>query len=126
VPDVVRETHSIIATYFPALDERSRSTVERLIDVVVDVLPDTENARKWGRLTFTRNGDWHHWLCAIATSKKSVKLVVHKGALLADPLGVFEGEGRYLRAIAFASPEGVDADVLAPILREAAARQTDM
>jgi hypothetical protein len=126
VPHVVRETDTIIATYFPRLDERARSTVELLVDVVVDVLPDAEHARKWGRLTFTRHGDWHHWLCAVAAGKKSVKLVVHKGALLADPLGVLEGEGRYLRALTFASPEDVDAEVVASILREAAARQTDM
>src|SRR5688572_29406331 len=85
VPQLVRETHRIIATYLQELDERSRPTVERLIDVVIDVLPDTEHGRRWGRLTFTRNEDWHHWLCAIAPTSKGVKLLVHKGALLADP-----------------------------------------
>jgi hypothetical protein len=123
---VVGKSHVIIATYFSGLDERSHAIVERLIDVVVDVLPDAEHARKWGRLTFTRNGDWHHWLCAIAPAGKAVKLFVHKGALLADPRGVLEGEGRYVRAIRFTTPEEVDADVIAPILRDAAARQTEM
>jgi hypothetical protein len=122
----MRTTHSLTATYFPGLDERSRPTVERLIDVVVDVLPDAQHERKWGRLTFTRNEDWHHWLCAIAPTGKGAKLLVHKGALVADPHGVLQGEGRYLRGIAFASPEDVDADVVAPILREASARQTEM
>jgi hypothetical protein len=51
---------------------------------------------------------------------------MHKGALLADPHGVMSGEGRYSRAIPLSSPEQVDADLLAPILREAAARQTEM
>jgi hypothetical protein len=37
-----------------------------------------------------------------------------------------DGDGRYSRAITFRSPEQVDADVLAPILRKAAARQTEM
>jgi hypothetical protein len=59
-------------------------------------------------------------------TKNALKLVIHKGALLADPRGVMEGEGRYSRAIAVRSPEEIDADVLAPILREAAARQTEM
>jgi hypothetical protein len=122
----VRETERLIATCLPALDERSRPTVERLIDVVVDVLPDTDHRRKWGRLTFTQNSDWHHWLCAIAPTKTAVKLLVHKGALLADPRGVLEDEGRYLRAISFTSPQDVDADVVAAILLEAAARQTEM
>jgi hypothetical protein len=125
-PHVMPEPQAIIATYFPALDERSRATAERLIGVLVDVLPDAEHAWKWGRLTFTRNGDWHHWLCAVAPTGKAVKLLVHKGALLTDPRGVLEGDGRYLRAVVLTSPDDVDADVIAPILREAAARQTDM
>jgi hypothetical protein len=115
-----------MATYFEGLDERSRPTVERLIDVIVDVLPHVEHGLKWGRLTFTQNEDWHHWLCAVAPTGKGAKLLIHKGALLADPHRVLEGEGRYLRAIAFAAPEHVDADVVGPILREAAARQTEM
>jgi hypothetical protein len=122
----VSEAPEIIATYFPALDERSRSTVECLIDLVFDVLPDAQHERKWGQLTFTREGDWHHWICAISATRRAVKLTIHKGALLADPRGVMEGEGRYSRAIPFRSPEQIDADVVAPILRQAAARQRDM
>jgi hypothetical protein len=94
--------------------------------LILDVLPDAQQERKWGRLTFTREADWHHWICAISPTKSAIKLVIHKGALLADPRGVMEGEGRYTRAIAVRSPEQIDADVLAPILREAAARQTEM
>jgi hypothetical protein len=122
----VGQAQKIVATHLPELDERSRAIVERLIGLILDVLPDAQHERKWGRLTFTREGDWHHWICAISYTKNAVKLVIHKGALLADPRGVMEGEGRYSRAIAFRSPEQIDADVLAPIVREAAARQTDM
>jgi hypothetical protein len=119
------EPQNIVAAHFPGLNERSRPTVERLIELVLDVLPDAQYEQKWGRLTFTREGDWHHWICAISVSK-AVKLVVHKGALLADPRGVMEGEGRYSRAIPFRSAEDIDADVVAPILREAVIRQADM
>ena len=122
----MRETDRILTAYFQELDDRLRPTATRLIDVIVEGLPDAEHARKWGRLTFTRNGDWHHWLCAVAPGRKVVRLLVHKGALLADPRGVLEGDGRYLRAITFCSPDDVDADVVAPLLRQAAARQTEM
>jgi hypothetical protein len=100
--------------------------VERLIDLVLDVLPDAQHERKWGQLTFTREADWHQWICATSPTKEAVKLVIDKGALLADPRGVMDGEGRYSRAIRFRSPEQIDADVVAPILLEAAARQTEM
>jgi hypothetical protein len=122
----VGETQKIAAMHLPELDPQARATVERVIDLVLDVLPDAQHERKWGRLTFTRAGNWHHWICAIGFSKSSVKLVIHKGALLADPHGLMEGEGRYSRTIALRSPAQIDADVLAPILREAAARQTKM
>ena len=115
-----------IETYLPGLDDQWRSTVERLIEVLLGVLPDAELGRKWGQLTFTREGDWHHWIGAISPTKKAVKLVIHKGALLADPRGTMEGNGRYTRSIPFQAPEEIDMDVLAPILLEAAARQTEM
>jgi hypothetical protein len=120
------EHREIIATHLPELDERSRSTVERLLEVIFDALPDAQYERKWGQLTFTREADWHHWICAISPTKKAVKLVIHKGALLADPRGVMKGRGRYSRAILFGAPDEVDSDVVVAILREAAARQTAM
>jgi hypothetical protein len=122
----VRGHQEIIAREFPGLEERWRPTVEGLMEVVFDVLPDAQHGRKWGQLTFTREGDWHHWICAITATKSAVKLVIHKGALLADAHGVMEGRGRYSRSIPFRSPDEIDADVVAPILREAAARQTEM
>jgi hypothetical protein len=122
----VTQPPEIVARHLPQLDERSRATVERLIELILHVLPDAQHERKSSRLTFTRTGDWHHWICALSSTKNVIKLVIHKGALLDDPRGVMEGDGRYSRAIAFRSPEEIDADVLAPILREAAARQTEM
>jgi hypothetical protein len=124
-PDV-GEHEEIIATALPGLDERWRPTVDALIGLVFGVLPDAEHARKWGQLTFTREGDWHHWICAITATRSAVKLVIHKGALLADPQGIMEGQGRYSRSIAFRSQDEIDAAVVAPILREAAARRTEM
>lgn len=123
---LVSDQREIIAAHLPELDERWRATVERLIEVVFEALPDADHKRKWGQLTFTREGDWHHWICAISPTRKAVRLVIHKGALLADPRGVMIGEGRYSRAIPFREPEEIDADVVTPILREAAARQTAM
>jgi hypothetical protein len=122
----VGQAEKIAATHLPELDPQSRTAAELLIDLILDVVPDAQHERKWGRLTFTRAGNWHHWICAISSSKRSVQLVLHKGALLADPHRLMEGDGRYSRTILFRPPEQIDPDVLAPILREAAARQTEM
>jgi len=86
---------------------------------------DVAEAVKWGRLTFTVNGNWHHWLCAIAVTRRAVRLVFHKGSLLDDPAGLLQGQGRYVREIlhdrAAADPEAVTA-----LVRQAIAHQTDM
>jgi hypothetical protein len=117
---------TIVDTHLPDLDPETRPAVERLIEVILRELPDAQHERKWGRLTFTRDAEWHHWICAISPSKKAVKLVVHKGAMLADPNRAMEGSGRYARSLSFRTPDEIDAGVVAPILREAADRQTEM
>ncbi|MBN6039175.1 DUF1801 domain-containing protein [Amycolatopsis sp. 195334CR] len=84
-----------------------------------------ESAVKWGRLTFTLGGDWHHWLCAIAAPKSGTRLVFHKGVLLDDPAGLLAGSGRYVReipaGIALDHPEEVRA-----LIRSAIDHQTDL
>jgi hypothetical protein len=120
------DAHAIVDEALPDLDPETRSTAERLVELILAELPEAQHARKWGRLTFTLEEDWHHWICALAPSKTAVKLVIHKGSLLADPHGALEGDGRYIRAISFTAPGEIDPGIVAPILREAAARQTEM
>jgi hypothetical protein len=116
----------LAAEYLPDLDGELRATAERVIAVVLEALPDAEHERKWGRLTVTREGDWHHWICAVSATRNEVRLHIHKGALLSDPGGLMKGDGRYIRAIAFRAPDQVDAGAVAGILKEAAARQMEM
>jgi hypothetical protein len=120
------DERAIVDKYLPDVDQEWRSTAERLVDLILGELPHADHDRKWGRLTFTRGGDWHHWICAISPGKTAVKLMIHKGALLDDPHEAMEGKGRYLRTISFQGPDEINPDVLVPILREAAARQTEM
>jgi hypothetical protein len=117
---------AIIDKHLPDLEEARHSTAEELIGVILGELPDAQHERKWGQLTFTLDGDWHHWICAISPTKSAVKLVIHKGSLLDDPQGELEGTGRYRRSISFRAPDEVNRDLVAPILRQAADRQTEM
>jgi hypothetical protein len=102
-----------------------REQVEWLAGRVHAAAEGVEEAVKWGRLTFTIGGNWHHWLCAIAVTSRGVGLVFHKGALLEDPAGLLEGEGRYLRQAPY-DRLAADPGALTALLRQAAARQTDM
>jgi hypothetical protein len=80
---------------------------------------------RWGRLTFTADGDWHHWLCAVAATGKGAHLVFHKGALLADPAGLLTGTGRYTRQIPAKQALVTPGEVTA-LVREAIAHQRDV
>jgi hypothetical protein len=117
---------TIVDRHLPDLDPEWRPTVERLIEVILSQIPDAQHERKWGQLTFTREADWHHWICAVSPSKRAVKLVIHKGAMLDDPHRAMEGSGRYSRSISFRTPEEIDADVVTPILQQATDRQIEM
>jgi hypothetical protein len=122
----VVDAQAIIDDDLRDADRQSRPSVERLLEVILEELPDAQHQPKWGRLTFTRDGDWHHWICAISPTKNAVKLVVHKGGMLADPHGVMEGAGRYTRTIPFRTPDDIDPGVVTAILPEAAKRQMEM
>ncbi|GAB3442827.1 DUF1801 domain-containing protein [Actinophytocola sediminis] len=102
-----------------------RTEIDELAAIVHAAADNLDEAVKWGRLTFTADGDWHHWLCAIAVTARGVTLMFHKGALLDDPARLLRGEGRYLRQTPHA--RAVEhADQLTALVRDAIARQTDM
>jgi hypothetical protein len=56
----------------PSPSERRRARFDgRRAGDVVDGVPDTEYGRKRDRLAFAQSGDWHHWLCATASTRRS-------------------------------------------------------
>jgi hypothetical protein len=114
-----------VVVWLEKLDATAKADVQQLINLVVAGDSRLQQAIRWGRLTFTVEGNWHHWLCAIAVTRKGTKLVFHKGALLQDPQGMLEGSGSYLRDLPLArakdAPEAVTA-----LVRSAVSHQTDM
>jgi hypothetical protein len=119
--DRPREVEAWLGRWGP--DQRER--VDWLAARVHAAAPGTQEAVKWSRLTFTVDGNWHHWLCAIAVAARGVSLVFHKGSLLDDPAGLLEGEGRYLRQVPY-ERAAEDPEAVAELVRQAVARQTDM
>ena len=116
-----RDVEAWLHKWSPAQQEQARdlAAAVRAADEAV------AEAIKWGRLTFTVDDNWHHWLCAVAVTKRGVSLVFHKGSLLEDPADLLQGEGRYLRQIPYdqaaTHPEAVTA-----LIREAIAHQSEM
>ncbi|MFN2504517.1 MAG: DUF1801 domain-containing protein [Acidimicrobiales bacterium] len=87
--------------------------VDQLAGLVRAADTRIEEAVKWKRLTFTVDGDWHHWLCGVDVTRRGVRLVLHKGSLLNDPANLLRGSGRYVRDVlyedAIGHPEAVTA-----------------
>jgi hypothetical protein len=81
------------------LEPQTRAEVEEVADLVGRAGPRLSRAIRWNRLTFAVEGNWHHWLCGIAVTKKAGNLVFHKGSLLDDPERLLGGDGRYVRQL---------------------------
>jgi hypothetical protein len=82
-------------------------------------------AIKWDRLTFTIEGNWHHWLCAVQATRRGVSPLLHKGALLDDPDLLLQGGGPYLRQVPF-TEAAVRPEAVTRLVREAITHQTDL
>lgn len=106
-----------------APDQRERA--ERLAALIRSAASDVSEDVKWGRLTFTADDDWHHWLCSVAVAKQDVTVTFHKGVLLDDPHGVLTGDAAYVRHMSFDAAIA-DPDAVTALVREAVAHQTDM
>ncbi|MGH3315492.1 MAG: DUF1801 domain-containing protein [Nocardioidaceae bacterium] len=107
------------------LEPPARAEVEEVGQVVTEADPRMERAVKWGRLTYSLEGHWHHWLCAVAVSKRATRLVFHKGVLLEDRSGLLDGSGRYVREMQLAAALRHREDVTA-LVRSAVQHETDM
>jgi hypothetical protein len=114
-----------VEQWLARLDPPTRAEVEEVGQVVTEADPRMEGSVKWGRLTYSLEGNWHHWLCAVAVSKKTPRLVFHKGVLLEDRSGLLDGSGKYVRemplADALQNRDGVTA-----LVRSAVQHETDM
>lgn len=105
-----------------------RAEAEELAGLVRDAVgpqDELDEAIKWNRLTFTADGNWHHWVCAVSVTKRAASLMFHKGVLLEDPRGLLEGEGQYLRGTSYERAHD-DPGAIAGLVRQAVDRQTDM
>lgn len=95
--------------FLNSVDDALKPIANTLIDSLIHNNPNFDFAIKWKRLTFALNHDFHHWLCAVQSMKKSIGLVFHFGGLLDDPNKFFiKGESRFLRKIEYKSIEEID------------------
>lgn len=115
-----------VAEYIQSSPEAFQELIHALREVVYKAEPQMDEAIKWRRVTFTLNGNWHHWICGIERTQKYVSFIFHKGALLDDPSGILQGVGQWLRMLRVTSPTDIPTAPLIDLIRQAALKQTDM
>jgi hypothetical protein len=107
-----------IADFLADLNAGVRDVAERLI-LIVASYPEFDVAIKWRQLTFAVDGDFDHWVCAVAATARQARLTFHFGALL-DDVGVFErSDAAYVRKISYTPGSDVDEAVVRGLLAQA-------
>jgi hypothetical protein len=98
--------------------------VERIDAAIHSASPDLDREVKWGQLTYARDGDFHHWICAIKITKNFVGLSFHFGGLLDDPAGILiAGGSKFLRKIEYRRAEEVDGGVIRDFVAQAVVKR---
>ncbi len=110
----------LIASFTKNTSLEFRKIGEQLADILDSSGEPLEAAVKWKQLTYGYQGDFHHWICGIAITKKSVGLVFHFGGLLEDPQGLFKaGNSFFFRKLEYQRVEEVDAAVVLDFVSQA-------
>ncbi len=113
----------LVADLTKSATNESRIIVEWLVRIIEGSGPPLDAAVKWRQLTFAQQGDFHHWICAIAVTKNGAALRFHFGGLLEDPEGVFKaGSSLFLRTIEYRTLRDVDEAVVSNLISQAVNR----
>ncbi len=111
---------ALAATFTEGVDPGLGAIVRRLAAIVDGSPGRMDAAIKWQRLTYAREGDFHHWICGIAVARRAVSLVFHFGGLLDDPDGRFiVGSSRFGRKLEYRIVADVDEDVVRGFVAQA-------
>ena len=83
--------------------------MERLREIIHEVVPETSEAIKWSRPHFSM-GRRH--VCYIGGFQKHVTLAFHDGRMLNDPDKILLGSGKQMKYLKFKSMEDLDEEIL--------------
>ncbi|MDD2483032.1 MAG: DUF1801 domain-containing protein [Candidatus Shapirobacteria bacterium] len=102
------------------IDPNFLDIFERITKAIESVDEKLDCEIKWGKLTYGLSGDYHHWICGIAQTKKSLNLIFHFGGLLEDKNKKFiVGESFFLRKLEYSSIDNVDIAVIKDFVKQA-------
>jgi hypothetical protein len=92
-----------VDAYFYALNPGVRGIARQLRNIVKEASPQIEESLKWGMPVYAQNG----LVCCIMATKSHVSFIFYSGARLADPRGLFEGQGKKMRHVKLGALEDI-------------------
>ena len=126
--DTVQETSSastFIDGRIASLSDWRGDTLSAVRRIILRADPDVTEEWKWAKATNPGTPVWSHDgdICTGETYKNLVKLTFFKGALLADPAGLFNSslDGKVRRAIDLHEHDQIDETALTNLIRDASA-----
>jgi hypothetical protein len=119
----VASASELIDARIEELNDWRGATLARVRGLIKEADPDVVEEWKWRGVPV-----WSHGgiICTGETYKNVVKMTFAKGAVLEDPLGLFNSslEGAVRRAIDFREGDPIDEKALAALVRAAVAANT--
>ena len=79
--------------------------IQRVREIIMETHPAIEETIKWSSPTFMYKGNMASFFM---NAKKHVSLMFHKGALIEDPTGLLQGEGKEGRNAKWANMEEIE------------------
>jgi len=106
--------------YINKIDLNFKEIVEVITKTIESVDKNLECEIKWGRLTYGLSGDYHHWICGIAQTKKTINLIFHFGGILDDKNNHFiAGDSFFLRKLEYSTANDIDEKVIKDFVKQA-------
>jgi len=110
-------------TYISKINPEFKEIVEAITKTIESVDKKLDCKIKWNRLTYGLSGDYHHWICGIAQTKKSINLIFHFGGILEDKNKNFiAGDSFFLRKLEYQKIGDFDEKVIKYFVKQAIGR----
>jgi hypothetical protein len=112
--------NELLDQFLHTADPEFKSIVERVDDAIASSGCALATGIKWGQLTYAKDADFHHWICAIKITRKFVGLTFHFGGLLEDSEGIFiAGSSKFARKIEYRRIDEVNEGVIRGFVKQA-------
>jgi hypothetical protein len=111
-----------VDSYIGALSADRRATAEALRAAILEAEPAAIESVKWGQPVYDVNGPF----VAMKAFPRWVTLTFWRGAALADPEGILEGDGDRMRHARFPSVDSIPTSAVHALVREAAAANREL